>query len=147
MNALEVLKIIGIVMIIIIILCMSLSLVSSLINLINAKTDNALNKYDHYMSRLDYNKELLSFIMTITHLEVENEIKTLLSLNVQYNVVNLDRDVEKVSKKIFSAIKPEIYQSKANMLTDEYLMQFITETASRKFLETIRIINDARSNH
>ena len=138
MNFLEVLNCIGIWIVVIVCVGLITSIISSLVSYIDMKTRLLSTE------RLDYNKELLSFIMTLVNLEIDNEVKTIVSLNASYNIANLDKDIEKVSNKVFNAIKPEVYTSNANMMTDEYLMQFITESTSRYFISTIRAINDSR---
>lgn len=143
MDFLEALKFIGVCILVLVVLGVSFSLISSVIDFLNKKT-KAISRYGDDMHRLDYNKELLAFIMTLTQLEVENEVKTLVSLNAAYNVANLDKDIEKIAKKVYASLKPEVYQADINMLNEDYIFQFIVETASRHFLQTIRVINDSR---
>ena len=143
MDFLETLKFIGVCILVLVVLGVSFSLISSVIEFLNKKT-KAISRYGDEMHRLDYNKELLSFIMTLTQLEVENEVKTLVSLNAQYNVANLDKDIEKIAKKVYASLKPEVYQADINMVNEDYIFQFIVEAASRHFLQTIRVINDSR---
>ena len=146
MQAFEVLKFFCNCILVLIIIGVVVSLVSSIINYLNEKSKQPID-YTNDTARLDYNKELLSFIITITQLEVENEVKTLVSLNARYNVTNLDRDIQKIAEKVYASLKPEVYQSTTNMMTEEYIFQFIVETASRHFLQTIRVINDSRTNN
>ena len=143
MDFLETLKFIGVCILVLVVLGVSFSLISSVIEFLNKKS-KAISRYGDEMHRLDYNKELLSFIMTLTQLEVENDVKTLVSLNAQYNVANLDKDIEKIAKKVYASLKPEVYQADINMVNEDYIFQFIVETASRHFLQTIRVINDSR---
>lgn len=143
MDFLETLKFIGACILVLVVLGVSFSLISSVIEFLNKKT-KSISRYGDEMNRLDYNKELLAFIMTLTQLEVENEVKTLVSLNATYNVANLDKDIEKIAKKVYASLKPEVYQADINMLNEDYIFQFIVETASRHFLQTIRVINDSR---
>ena len=146
MEFLEALKFFGICIWILIVSGVIFSLISSIVNYLNAKA-KPVTDYKNSMIRLDYNKELLAFIMTITQLEVENEVKTLISLNAQYNVANLDKDIQKVAEKVYASLKPEVYQADINMMNEDYIFQFIAETASRHFLQTIRVINDSRSGN
>ena len=143
MDFLETLKFIGVCILVLVVLGVSFSLISSVIEFLNKKT-KSISRYGDEMNRLDYNKELLAFIMTLTQLEVENEVKTLVSLNATYNVANLDKDIEKIAKKVYASLKPEVYQANINMLNEDYIFQFIVETTSRHFLQTIRVINDSR---
>lgn len=75
--------------------------------------------------RLEFNIELLHFIDAMVELEVINQKRFDIFLDKPSKDLDVDRVLQDVSKKIFESLKPEIYTAPDNIVTAEYLMDYI----------------------
>ena len=84
---------------------------------------------------------VLNLIDTIIRNEVVSVLKTYASLGEPYKTMNTADDIEKISTKVFNALKKEIFADNDTVLTDEYLMTYINERTTLEFLIESRNIN------
>jgi hypothetical protein len=75
--------------------------------------------------RLEYNKNLLSFIDDMINLEILNEKRFSIFLNQPDKNLDIDNVLKKISTKVFESIQPELYNDPNNILTSEYIMSYI----------------------
>lgn len=92
-------------------------------------------------ARVSSTNAVLTLINTIINNEVVSVLKTYARLGEPYKTMNTADDIEKISNKVFNAIKKEIFADNDTVLTDEYLMTYINERTTLEFLIESRNIN------
>lgn len=80
--------------------------------------------------KLDYSIGVINLINNIIDIEITGFLKSYIVLGTTYNVINLDKDVETVSKTVFESIKSETYMNDTILLSDNYIMSYITKNVS-----------------
>ena len=75
--------------------------------------------------RLDYNQNLLLFIDSMIELELVNEKRFELFLNKNDKNLDIDKVLKSISTTVFESLNPDIYTSSDNIVTAEYLMNYI----------------------
>lgn len=88
--------------------------------------------------------DLMTFMITN---EIMSYMKSFLSLNVKYEVSNLDTDIKKISETVFHGINPTLFTDPNLILTSEYLMSYITKKTTNIFLETVMNYNQTLRAH
>lgn len=77
------------------------------------------------LDKLEFNKELLSFIDFLIENEIINEKRFDLFLNQKDKNIDIDNVIKDVSTKVFCALKPEVYTDSKNIITETYIMSYI----------------------
>ena len=98
-------------------------------------------------NRLEYrvrsSNALLSLIDTMIDNEIIGTLKTYARLQENYKNIKTPDDIESISLKVFTAIKKEIFEDNNDtVLTDEYLMRYINEQTTLKFLINTKNLNN-----
>lgn len=75
--------------------------------------------------RLEYTKNLLSFIDDMITAELINEKRFDIFLDKPNKNINFDKVLKNISNAVFIALKPEIFINNENILTKDYLMSYI----------------------
>lgn len=94
--------------------------------------------------RLAFEDDFIKLIDYLIQMEVSILLKEYTMLNVRYNVINLDRDVESVSNNVFAAIKNDAFVDVNHLLTKEYLMALITKQTMIRMLLGIRSLTSVQ---
>jgi len=114
--------------------------------MINSKENSPKSK----MSMLDRIDSTVS-IINLTNLLIDNEIsKTLqacIRLNTKYDVARLDKDVKIIATTVFESIKPEIFDAQDLVITDNFLMQHITDEVMLKLMAAGKELNNSMRNN
>lgn len=75
--------------------------------------------------RLQYNKDLIAFIDDLVMTELINSKRFDIFLKTDKKNIDFDKVLTDVSTNVFNALKPEVFVSPDNILTDDYLMKYI----------------------
>ena len=89
--------------------------------------------------RLEFNKDLLSFIDMMIELEVFNEKRFELMLNTDDKKLDIDDVIKTVSTRVFESIKPDVFTSNDNIITYKYLMSYIQK---RTFIYAMQYVQN-----
>jgi hypothetical protein len=110
--------------------------------LISLQIESFKHPEPDYSIRIKYNEDLLDLINKLVDIEVGSKLKTLLLLNTDYKVTDIDSDVEEISNTVFNALKYNIIDDKFNMLSSDYIMSYIAKTTSMNILYHYREIHE-----
>lgn len=75
--------------------------------------------------RLEYNQNLLTFIDGMIEVELVNEKRFELFLNKPDKNLDIDKVLKSISTIVFESLNPDIYTTTDNIVTAEYLMNYI----------------------
>lgn len=108
--------------------------------LLNQKNTNLDNASLSMPDRIDFTNSVLDLISFMVNNEIISYMKTFIALNNQYDISNLDTDVEKISTLVFNGINKNLFKDPNLILTEKYLMEYITK-------KTISVMLDVVQNH
>lgn len=103
------------------------------INKVVAETQNLINRIQDSTPTLEIDqrikctRELLTLIDDTVTLELVNNKRYEIFLDKRGKNMDIDKDIEEISKTVFNSIKPEIFSDKNLVMTKEYLMRCITK--------------------
>lgn len=125
----------------------SYNLLTSVIIFIQTKTASLKLEDKNKMTirleaRVRSTSAVLNLIDTIVTNEVIGALKTYARLGENYKTMNTVDDIAAISKKVFDAIKKEIFSDNDTILTDEYLMTYINERTTLAFLIETQNLNN-----
>ena len=101
------------------------------LSLLNRKKRNANETYNvSEQEKLDYSIGVINLINNIIDIEVNGFLKSNVVLGNPYNIINLDKDVETISTSVFNAIKSDAYVNNTILLSDTYILTYITRNVS-----------------
>ena len=75
--------------------------------------------------RIKCTRELLTLIDDTVALELINNKRYEIFLNTNINNRDVDKDIEEIASNVFNSLKPEIFNDKNLVMTEEYLMKYI----------------------
>ena len=79
------------------------------------------------INQIKFSEELLKSIEKTIQIEISHELeKYEIIENNKYNPINIDKDIEILSKRVFDAYKKDIFSANNTLFTSEYLMRYIT---------------------
>lgn len=84
---------------------------------------------------------IIKIIDIVIDLEIAQVIRTYTSLGTKYEINRIPDDVTIISNNVYKAIKKEIYVNDDSVLTDEYLMSYITNIVTINFIQQVRGMN------
>lgn len=86
-----------------------------------------------------------SAIVDLINMLVDQEVKvffnTFIHLGQVYNIQNLDDDIQKISQKVYAALKSDLYSNTEILLDDEYIMTYIIDETTIVFLAFVKELN------
>lgn len=101
------------------------------LSLLNRKKRNVNEAYNvSEQEKLDYSIGVINLINNIIDIEVNGFLKSNVVLGNPYNIINLDKDVETISTSVFNAIKSDVYVNNTILLSDTYILTYITRNVS-----------------
>ena len=95
-----------------------ISLLSSLKNFIKSKIE--INDIRKMEKSIELTENLNSFIMKSVEIEITKHMNSLLALDMDYDVLNLDKDVSNISTRVFNSIKKEFLNNKNIIFTSNF---------------------------
>ena len=90
--------------------------------------------------RIEMTNGILDLITFMVNNEIVSSFKPYIGLNSSYDMSNMDTDIAAISNNIFNGINKELFKDPNLILTEEYLMSFITK-------KTINIMLDVAQAH
>ena len=94
-----------------------------------------------YGDRLEVTVLALQTIDTITKREVDGKVLFLHLSHMRYNMLDIDKDVEKLGNYIFNSFKREFYQNDVLLLSEDYIMKYITSQVSLLLITAMKEAN------
>ena len=92
--------------------------------------------------RIELTNSILDLIAFMVNNEIIAYFKTITSLQTSYNIANMDHDIEYIATKVYEGINKELFTNPNLILTDKYLMEYITKKTTSTILEITQIHND-----
>lgn len=87
--------------------------------------------------RLQYSKELISFIDELVTTELVNNKRFDIFLKTDRKNIDFDKVLTDVSTDVFNALKPDIFVNPDNILTSDYLMKYIQKRTFLMYFQYI----------
>ena len=126
-----------------VILCKLISLLSSVIKYIDSK--KKVNEVKLLNERIITTSDLNKFIMHGIEVEVTKLMNSIISLNIDYDVLNLDKDVSNISETVFKSVRIDILKNEHNIVTQDFIMQNIVDMTRSYLLSAISSLNMERA--
>ena len=95
--------------------------------------------------RIIASDELNKFIMRGIEVEVSKLMNSILSLNIDYDVLNLDKDVSNISETVFKSVRMDILKNQHIIVTSDFIMQNIVDMTRSFLLSAISSLNTERA--
>jgi hypothetical protein len=91
--------------------------------------------------------ELTNSILDLISFMVTNEIvvffKNYTALNDLYNLSRLDEDVRTLAEKVYDGINKDLFSDPNLILTEKYLLEYITKKTISTMIDVVQNHNDA----
>lgn len=117
------------------------------IEIANIKKLDPKNELLSIPERIALMNDILDLISFMINYEITYHIKNILILNNPYDMSNLDKDVSEISNKVYEGINKDLFKDKNLVMTDAYLLQFITKKTISQMLDIVQVHNNnIRSN-
>ena len=126
-----------------VIICKLISLLSSVIKYIDSK--KKVNEVKLLNERIIASDDLNKFIMRGIEVEVSKLMNSILSLNIDYDVLNLDKDVSNISETVFKSVRMDILKNQHIIVTSDFIMQNIVDMTRSFLLSAISSLNTERA--
>ena len=126
-----------------VIICKLISLLSSVIKYIDSK--KKVNEVKLLNERIITTSDLNKFIMHGIEVEVTKLMNSIISLNIDYDVLNLDKDVSNISETVFKSVRIDILKNEHNIVTQDFIMQNIVDMTRSYLLSAISSVNTERA--
>ena len=110
--------------------------------LANLKNQTKDNSTLDMPSRIDLTNSILDLITFLINNEIIIQIKPYIVLNNPYEISRLDDDVRVISTNVFKSINPSLFKDTNLVLTDEYLMTYITKKSMGLMIDVVQNHND-----
>lgn len=86
-------------------------------------------------------KSLMDFIRELVELEILKIINTKSLLTQPYELVNLDKDIEKISTIVYQSLVPYVYNDTRTVLTAKAIQQYIIDESTILLLQYAKEYN------
>ena len=96
--------------------------------------------------RIELTNSIFNLIDDMIHEEILSFMKTFISLPEKYQILNLDIDVGKISTIIYEAFNKDIFLDPNVLITQEYMMSYITKKTSYELLIAVLAHNENINN-
>ena len=106
----------------------------------NQKKTNTDTASLNMTDRIDATNAVLDLISFMVTNEIASHFKSYISLKVAYDLSKLDVDASTISTTVFNGINKDLFKDPNLLLTEKYLMEFITK-------KTITVMIEASQNH
>lgn len=91
---------------------------------------------------IQLSQDYLALILEIAHVEVNRLMGSLLAVNGKYDILNLDKDVETISEKVFNSIDKDFFLRNKSILTKEYINDYIINNVKFILIAEMKSLND-----
>lgn len=111
---------------------------------IQLETNPDLDKKEHitFDTKIEVTVALLNIINILIDAEINRTIETVSMLGNKYELLKYDDDAKRISSSVFNAFdKESTFLSNKLMITDEYIMTYITEEVLTRLLRRAREYN------
>ena len=96
-----------------------------------------------YLDKIEATVRLINLINVLTDNEINNKFTSLSKINSKYELMKLDDDAALIATNIFNAINSEENFINGNiMVSNEYIMKYITDEAIIKLLDKASQFNN-----
>lgn len=114
--------------------------------LINKKTQLIKFKKYRYSNlgiKIDYTNQLIELITLLADIEVSSKIQSLQLIDTQYDVRNLDKDIEEICNRIFDGIKESAFGYSDTLFNDAFIIHEIYEIVSMTLMQKMSEHNNS----
>lgn len=101
---------------------------------INEKSSEPKEEFDLRMY-MDNSEKLLSIIDSLIYNEAMTIFSKLAALGKQYEVINMDADIKKVSEAVYKSLRHEVLNNNQTVYTEEALMNIIISKTMHLFIQ------------
>ena len=140
MEKMIIIMVIGIWLAIVILLRSCSKMATSKKEYYNALTEKETKPMD-MVSRVNITASMLKLIDTLVAIEIDNRMIVMMLIKTPYNMLQLDKDIEVMSKRVFTAINRELFDDPNLCLNQDYILQFISTQISNKFIQAMLTTN------
>ena len=115
------------------------------INIKYIDSKKKVNEVKLLNERIITTSDLNKFIMHGIEVEVTKLMNSIISLNIDYDVLNLDKDVSNISETVFKSVRIDILKNEHNIVTQDFIMQNIVDMTRSFLLSAISSLNTERA--
>lgn len=93
---------------------------------------------------LNNSVEILNFCKSLIEIEIQNILQEVSRLDQKYEMRNLDTDAKTVAENVYKSLNHEILLSKKFILTNDYILGYITSQSLAFLIKYTEEYNNAR---
>ena len=101
---------------------------------ITEKSSEPKEEFDLRMY-MDNSEKLLSIIDSLIYNEAMTIFSKLAALGKQYEVINMDADIKKVSESVYKSLRHEVLNNNQTVYTEDALMNIIISKTMHLFIQ------------
>lgn len=110
--------------------------------IINTNETNVKTKMT-MTERVDITLSIMNLLNVLIDNEINKTLQACARINTKYDVTRLDKDVKIIATTVFEAIKPEVFISADSIISDNFLMQHITDEVMIRLMKVGQEYNKA----
>ena len=107
----------------------------------NQKSENSVVSLS-MSERIELTNSILDLITFMVNNETIAYFKIYTSLQTMYNMSNMDHDIEYIASKVYEGINKDLFTNPNLILTDKYLMEYITKKTTNIIIEIAQVHNN-----
>lgn len=92
-------------------------------------------KYSNLGIKIEYANQLIDLITLLADIEVSSKIQSFQLIDTQYDVRNLDKDIEEICNRIFDGIKESTFGYSDTLFNDGFIIHEIYEIVSMTLMQ------------
>ena len=100
-------------------------------------------RYSNLGIKIDYTNQLIELITLLADIEVSSKIQSLQLIDTQYDVRNLDKDIEGICNRIFDGIKESAFGYSDTLFNDAFIIHEIYEIVSMTLMQKMSEHNNS----
>ena len=91
--------------------------------------------------KISTSDDILRLVIELVDSEIEALVAPMMLTGKKYNMLNMDKDIERLSKKVWDSLKPEVYRGKQIVFTEDCIIAFIITEMTLKLSATLKQYN------
>lgn len=95
------------------------------------------------IDRVDFSLEIINLCNVLIDNEVGKLLESYRRLNMRYDAKKLDKDVERITKKVFDGVQHQVIIDPNHVITPEYILQHISDQTMLRVIQFTQEYNNS----
>ena len=92
---------------------------------------------------MDFSLEIINLCNVLIDNEVGKLLESYRRLNMRYDAKKLDKDVERITKKVFDGVQHQVIIDPNHVITPEYILQHISDQTMLRVIQFTQEYNNS----